>query len=91
MPIFEYICKDCKHSFEKLVMGSAKPECPSCHGKQLAQKFSVFSASVSSPRIAKSGRNVGHPTMESGRNVGHPTMGGCCGGGACGRPGPCDN
>jgi putative FmdB family regulatory protein len=80
MPIFEYICKDCNHSFEKLVMGSAKPECPSCHGEQLAQKFSVFSASVTSPRIA-----------ESGRNVGHPTMGGCCGGGACGRPGPCDN
>lgn len=79
MPIFEYICKDCKHSFEKLVMGSAKPECPSCHGKQLAQKFSVFSASVTSPRIAESGRNVG------------PSMGGCCGGGACGRPGPCDN
>ena len=79
MPIFEYICKDCKHSFEKLVMGSAKPECPSCHGKQLAQKFSVFSASVNSPRIAESGRNVGS------------SMGGCCGGGACGRPGPCDN
>jgi putative FmdB family regulatory protein len=74
MPIFEYICKDCKHSFEKLVMGSAKPECPSCHGKQLAQKFSVFSASV--PRSSSPAPGP---------------MGGCCGGGACGRPGPCDN
>lgn len=46
MPIFEYICKDCNNSFEKLVMGSAEPECPTCHGKQLAQKFSVFTASV---------------------------------------------
>jgi putative FmdB family regulatory protein len=74
MPIFEYVCKDCNSSFEKLVRGGDKPECPSCHGRHLTQKFSVFSAS----------------TPKSAIPVPRP-MGGCCGGGACGLPGPCDN
>ena len=74
MPIFEYVCNDCHSSFEKLVMGSTEPECPSCHSKQLEQKFSVFSPSA--PRSSSA------PAMP---------MGGCCGGGACGMGGPCDN
>lgn len=74
MPIFEYVCDECHASFEKLVMGGAEPECPSCHSKKLEQKFSVFSASV--PRASSA------PSMP---------MGGCCGGGACGMPGGCDN
>lgn len=69
MPIFEYVCNDCNNSFEKLVIGNAEPECPSCHSK----KLSVFSASTKSSGSA--------PQL----------MGGCCGGGACGLPGPCDN
>jgi putative FmdB family regulatory protein len=44
MPIFEYICKDCKKPFEALIMGSRQPECPTCHGRNLAQQFSVFAA-----------------------------------------------
>lgn len=74
MPIFEYICSDCNATFEKLVMGSAEPECPSCHSKKLAQKFSVFTASAP--------RSSGASAMP---------MGGCCGGGACGMPGPCND
>jgi putative FmdB family regulatory protein len=48
MPIFEYVCKDCNHPFEALVLGSRQPECPRCHGGQLAQQISVFS--VGAPR-----------------------------------------
>jgi putative FmdB family regulatory protein len=44
MPIFEYICKDCKKPFEALIMGSRQAACPSCHGRNLAQQFSVFAA-----------------------------------------------
>jgi putative FmdB family regulatory protein len=44
MPIFEYICKDCNRPFEALIMGSRQAECPSCHGRNLAQQFSVFAA-----------------------------------------------
>ena len=79
MPIFEFVCENCNKSFEKLVLGSAaEPECPSCKSTKLAQKFSVFSASV-----PKASGAAPRP------------MGGCCGGGACGMPGPssgcCDN
>ena len=46
MPIFEYICKKCHHHFETLVQGSMKPVCPSCKGKSLEKRLSIFSASV---------------------------------------------
>jgi putative FmdB family regulatory protein len=48
MPIFEYICKDCQQPFEALIIGSREPECPRCHGRDLAQQISVFS--VGAPR-----------------------------------------
>jgi len=44
MPIFEYLCKDCGRTFEALVIGSNQPECPACHGRQLEQMLSTFSA-----------------------------------------------
>ena len=47
MPIFEYICNECGHHFEALVMGSKKAECPSCQGAKLEQQLSVFSAGPS--------------------------------------------
>ena len=42
MPIFEYICKECGHHFEALVMGSRKAECPSCQSARLEQQLSTF-------------------------------------------------
>jgi putative FmdB family regulatory protein len=44
MPIFEYICKGCGHKFEAIVMGENKAECPTCHGGELQQQLSTFSA-----------------------------------------------
>jgi putative FmdB family regulatory protein len=49
MPIFEYICRDCNHSFEALVYGSEKVECPKCHGKKLEPQLSVFAVAAKSP------------------------------------------
>jgi putative FmdB family regulatory protein len=46
MPIFEYACKTCNHQFEALVYGGEKAACPKCHGKKLAQQFSVFGVSA---------------------------------------------
>ena len=48
MPIFEYICKECKKEFEALVYGSEKPECPSCHSKKLEPQLSVFAVATKS-------------------------------------------
>ena len=50
MPIFEYVCKECGHQFEALVMssrGSQRPECPSCKGSRLEQLLSTFAVGPS--------------------------------------------
>jgi putative FmdB family regulatory protein len=46
MPIFEYICKECEHSFEALVYGDNKASCPKCHSKKLTPQLSVFAVSA---------------------------------------------
>ena len=66
MPLFEYICADCQKRFEALVMGSKKPECPSCHGRNLEQQLSVFSARSNSGPSASTAAagpcgSCGHP------------------------------
>jgi putative FmdB family regulatory protein len=43
MPIFEYICNQCKRPFEALVMGSQTAACPNCGSGDLEQKFSAYS------------------------------------------------
>lgn len=52
MPIFEYICKGCDHSFEALVYGSEKAECPKCHSKELTPQLSTFAVSSKSAASA---------------------------------------
>lgn len=49
MPIFEYICKDCKKRFETLVYGSRQVRCPLCQGTALDQQISVFSVVTAKP------------------------------------------
>jgi putative FmdB family regulatory protein len=46
MPIFEYVCKECQHSFEALVYGEQKAACPKCHATKLQPKLSVFAVSA---------------------------------------------
>jgi len=43
MPIFEYICQQCDHRFEAIVLGKQKASCPKCESKRLSQQFSSFS------------------------------------------------
>jgi putative FmdB family regulatory protein len=42
MPIFEYICQQCDHRFEAIVLGSQKAACPKCESKRLRQQLSSF-------------------------------------------------
>ncbi len=42
MPLYEFQCKGCGHEFEDLVLGSARPACPSCNSQQLERLLSVF-------------------------------------------------
>jgi len=56
MPIFEYVCQQCKHEFETLVFGRDKAACPKCHSKKLSPQLSVFAVSAkgSSGAVASS-------------------------------------
>ena len=47
MPIFEYICQQCQHRFEAIVLGSKKAACPKCESKRLAQQLSKFAVAGS--------------------------------------------
>jgi len=42
MPIFEYACRECKHRFEAIVLGSQQAKCPKCESKKLDQQLSRF-------------------------------------------------
>ena len=42
MPIFEYVCGECRHSFEAVVQGSQKAVCPKCGSRKLKQQVSNF-------------------------------------------------
>lgn len=42
MPIFEYVCSECKHRFELLVQGSVEAACPKCKATRLEKQFSAF-------------------------------------------------
>ena len=55
MPIFEYVCQECDHHFEAIVLGQQKARCPKCESRKLAQqisKFAVSTESAAQPRAA---------------------------------------
>ncbi|HXG09322.1 MAG TPA: zinc ribbon domain-containing protein [Gemmataceae bacterium] len=41
MPLYEYTCTKCDHSFEALVFDGETVECPECHSTRLERRFSV--------------------------------------------------
>jgi len=42
MPMFDYMCKKCKHRFERFVQGRQRPACPQCGSSSLEQQPTVF-------------------------------------------------
>lgn len=41
MPLYEYACRKCEHTFEVLVFDGETVECPECHGRRLERLPSV--------------------------------------------------
>jgi putative FmdB family regulatory protein len=41
MPLYEYTCRKCDHTFEELVFGDEAVECPQCHGAKVERLLSV--------------------------------------------------
>ena len=59
MPLYEYRCRACTHSFEVLVRGSGRPTvCPACDAADLEQLISMFAVASEGTRKA---------ALESGR------------------------
>lgn len=53
MPIYEYLCKDCKHRFEYLLRSSsAAAKCPVCDSRNLEQLISACAMHSESTRQA---------------------------------------
>ena len=62
MPIFEYICQQCQHRFETIVLGRKKAACPKCESKRLTQQLSSFAVAgseKSQPSASSSGGPCG--------------------------------
>jgi putative FmdB family regulatory protein len=79
MPIYEYRCEPCDHTFETLVRSQGDtPHCPRCGGIELAKQFSVPAAAQTAGRAGGS-----LPVCDTG---GAPSFG--CGSGPC-RSGMC--
>jgi len=72
MPIYEYVCDDCRKPFEKLVMSqSEKITCPKCGGRHHTMQYSV----VASP--AKSSNGAAASEMSGGEACGGCSPTGC--------------
>ena len=42
MPLYEYVCRECDHSFEALVFGAGDDtNCPKCESGKVAKQFSL--------------------------------------------------
>jgi putative FmdB family regulatory protein len=79
MPIYEYRCEPCDHTFETLIRGSGDvAHCPKCGAIDLVKQFSV-------PAAAQTGRAQGPslPMCEPGGGP-SPCGSGPCGSGLCG-------
>jgi putative FmdB family regulatory protein len=72
MPIFEYVCRSCKHRFEAIVNRSASAECPSCQGRDLERQLSLFAVGGRGPELAA------RQPLGSCGNCGDPRGPGAC-------------
>jgi putative FmdB family regulatory protein len=52
MPLYEFECKTCGTRFEKLILGSARPNppCPSCDARDVDKLYSAFGVGSSNGR-----------------------------------------
>lgn len=62
MPIFEYVCQECDHKFETIVLGRQKPKCPKCESKKLRQRISSFAVGGEKTSSTRSAANCGGGT-----------------------------
>ncbi|HLJ86064.1 MAG TPA: FmdB family zinc ribbon protein [Candidatus Angelobacter sp.] len=59
MPIFEYVCRECSHHFEAIVLNGKKAQCPKCEGRKLDQQLSKFAVGGEKQSAALAGGACG--------------------------------
>lgn len=55
MPIFEYVCRECNHRFERLMQGSQQALCPKCNSGKVEKQFSAFGVGGTSSWVTSGG------------------------------------
>jgi putative FmdB family regulatory protein len=62
MPLYEYACRECEHSFEMLVFPGETVECPECKSRQVERQLSVPARPQRAPTALPMGcRSAGPP------------------------------
>ena len=59
MPLYEYACKKCEHTFETLVYDGETVECPECQGTKLEKLLSVPGLA----QVQADGGSCGDPSL----------------------------
>ncbi len=73
MPIYEYICEECKTAYEKLVLSkSEKVSCPKCGSGKKTLQLSTFAAHSGNGGTKAASRESGAPAC-----MGNPSACGC--------------
>jgi putative FmdB family regulatory protein len=49
MPIYEYACRQCEHTFEAFVQGGENVNCPQCQSKKLERLLSLPARPANEP------------------------------------------
>jgi putative FmdB family regulatory protein len=63
MPIYEYICEQCSHAFEKRVPSSTtRVQCPQCRGRKVERQFSAFAFKGDRGFVGSRGSSCGNCT-----------------------------
>ena len=72
MPIYEYVCDECKARYEKIVSASnGKAACPKCGSKRSTIQFSTFAA--------RTGNGGSYSSNASASASDESASGGACG------------
>lgn len=53
MPLFDYTCKGCQHTFEHLTRAGHEPVCPQCGSADVEKQMSMFSVGAPVPNAAQ--------------------------------------
>jgi putative FmdB family regulatory protein len=63
MPLYEYTCRQCQHTFEQLVpsLTQEPQECPQCHSPSLERLIGLPAAGRSSMPVATNCQGDGPP------------------------------